>query len=70
MIEHSLLTEVAVSRQLRIPLSVLRKWRAINQGPLFVKVGATVRYRQQDVEAWLERELHRAPCTVNWCDYI
>jgi len=61
--EPSLLTEVAVSRQLRIPLAVLRKWRAINQGPLFVKVGATVRYRQQDVEVWLERELRIR------CDY-
>ena len=63
MISAPLLTEVAVSRQLRIPLAVLRKWRAMNQGPLFVKVGATVRYRQQDVEAWLERELRIR------CDY-
>ena len=61
--EHSLLTEVAVSRQLRIPLTVLRKWRAGNQGPLFVKVGSVVRYRQSDVEAWLERELRIR------CDY-
>jgi len=63
MISAPLLTEVAVSRQLRIPLTVLRKWRAGNQGPLFVKVGSVVRYRQSDVEAWLERELQIR------CDY-
>jgi hypothetical protein len=43
MISAPLLTEVAVSRQLRIPLSI--------------------RYRQEDVEAWLERELQIR------CDY-
>jgi len=52
-----------VSRQLRIPLAVLRKWRIMNQGPLFVKVGSVARYRQSDVEVWLERELQIR------CDY-
>lgn len=28
-------------------------WRAKGQGPRYVKIGRTVRYRRQDVDAWL-----------------
>lgn len=48
-----LLTETDLSRQLRVSLAALRKWRVMKRGPQFVKVGSLVRYRQHDIDAWL-----------------
>ncbi len=50
---QTLLTETDVSRQLRVSLAALRKWRVMNRGPQFVKIGSLVRYRQTDLDAWL-----------------
>jgi predicted DNA-binding transcriptional regulator AlpA len=50
---HTLLTETDVSKQLRVSLAALRKWRVLNRGPQFVKLGPLVRYRQDDVDSWL-----------------
>jgi hypothetical protein len=48
----TLLTEHDVSKQIRVSLGSLRRWRFIRQGPPFLKVGPLVRYRAEDVEAW------------------
>ena len=50
---HTLLTETDVSKQLRVSLAALRKWRVSNRGPQFVKMGPLVRYRQDDIDLWL-----------------
>jgi hypothetical protein len=50
---QTLLTETDVSRQLRVSLAALGKWRVMNRGPQFVKIGPLVRYRQTDLDAWL-----------------
>ncbi len=50
---YVLLTETDVSKQLRVSLAALRKWRVLNRGPQFVKMGPLVRYRQTDIDAWL-----------------
>jgi hypothetical protein len=34
----------------------LRQWRYLGEGPRYLKVGATVRYRVHDVEAWLKAQ--------------
>jgi hypothetical protein len=52
----TLLTEHDVSKQLRVSLGSLRRWRMIRQGPPFFKVGPLVRYRTEDVEAWLSAQ--------------
>ena len=52
----ALLTEHDVSKQLRVSLGSLRRWRMIRQGPPFFKVGPLVRYRAEDVEAWLSAQ--------------
>ncbi len=49
-----LLTETEVAKQLRVSLAALRKWRVLNRGPQFLKVGSLVRYRQADINQWLE----------------
>ena len=48
-----LLTEHDVSKQLHVSLASLRRWRLLRRGPQFIKVGALVRYRPEDVEEWL-----------------
>jgi len=52
----TLLTEHDVSKQLRVSLGSLRRWRMIRQGPPFFKAGPLVRYRAEDVEAWLSAQ--------------
>jgi excisionase family DNA binding protein len=50
---QDLLTEREVARQIKVSLASLRKWRVERRGPQFVKVGALVRYRPEDVERWM-----------------
>ncbi len=52
-IAQTLLTETEVSKQLRVSLAALRKWRVMNRGPQFLKIGSLVRYRQGDIDQWL-----------------
>jgi len=49
----SLLTELDVAKQLHVSLASLRRWRLLRRGPQFIKVGALVRYRPEDLEEWL-----------------
>ena len=48
-----LLTLHEVADLLRVPEATLRYWRHCNTGPDSYKVGRHVRYRRQDVHAWL-----------------
>ena len=36
------------------PPRTLEQWRHIDCGPPYIKLGAAVRYRRSDVDAWLE----------------
>ena len=49
----TLLTEDEVARQLRVSVASLRRWRLERRGPQFIKVGSLVRYRPEEIEAWL-----------------
>jgi predicted DNA-binding transcriptional regulator AlpA len=49
----SLLMEEAVSEKLQVSLACLKRWRLQGEGPKYVKMGPTVRYRPQDIEDWL-----------------
>lgn len=48
-----LLDEKGLARELQVSLAALRRWRIEDRGPKFLKLGPLVRYRPQDVEAWL-----------------
>jgi predicted DNA-binding transcriptional regulator AlpA len=48
------LTEKDVAKQISVSLASLRRWRLVNSGPRFVKVGALVRYRPEDLQHWME----------------
>ena len=49
----NLLMEEEVSKRLNVSVASLRRWRLERRGPHFIKIGSLVRYRQEDLEAWL-----------------
>jgi predicted DNA-binding transcriptional regulator AlpA len=51
---ESLLNEYDVARITGVSLGSIRRWRLLRQGPKFLKLGASVRYRVNDLEAWLD----------------
>jgi predicted DNA-binding transcriptional regulator AlpA len=46
-----LLNEHEVASYLKISVASVRRWRLLRTGPKFLKIGAAVRYRREDVEA-------------------
>lgn len=51
---EALLNEHDVARITGLSVASVRRWRLMNQGPRYLKVGSSVRYRQEDIFAWLE----------------
>ncbi|WP_084143872.1 helix-turn-helix transcriptional regulator [Methylocapsa acidiphila] len=49
----ALLDEKAVAQFLGLTPAALQAWRWKGGGPVFLKVGRCVRYRQEDIDAWL-----------------
>ena len=37
----------------------MRKWRRERKGPPYIKIGRLVRYRQRDLDAFLEKHLQK-----------
>jgi predicted DNA-binding transcriptional regulator AlpA len=50
----TLLNEHDVARITGLSVASVRRWRLFKQGPRFIKIGASVRYRAEDLRAWLE----------------
>lgn len=51
-----LLNEHEVANTCGISVLTLRKWRSLRRGPRFLKIGSLVRYRPQDVAAWIDSQ--------------
>ncbi len=51
---EELLTEHDVARITGLSVASVRRWRLIRQGPRFLKLNSAVRYRTEDLMAWLE----------------
>jgi predicted DNA-binding transcriptional regulator AlpA len=51
---QSLLNEHDVARITGLSVASVRRWRLLRQGPRFLKISASVRYRQEDLKDWLE----------------
>ena len=49
-----LLHEAEAAKILSIKVSTLRRWRWSGDGPLFIKLGAAVRYHPNDIAAFIE----------------
>lgn len=48
--------EDEVAARFRISVKTVQKWRQTNRGPRYVKVGRLVRYRESDIQAWLNEQ--------------
>ncbi|MBN7314511.1 MULTISPECIES: helix-turn-helix domain-containing protein [Mycobacteroides] len=42
-----------LAEHLGVPVRTLAEWRYRGNGPRFAKVGRHIRYRREDVDAWL-----------------
>lgn len=49
-----LLNEHEVADITGLSVASVRRWRLFRQGPKYIKIGAAVRYKPEDVSAWLE----------------
>lgn len=50
---ESLLIERDVARVLQMSLAAIRRWRLLNFGPPFIKLGGSVRYDPRALRDWL-----------------
>jgi predicted DNA-binding transcriptional regulator AlpA len=50
---ETFLNEHDVARITGLSVASVRRWRLLRQGPKYLKIGAAVRYRPEDVNAWL-----------------
>jgi predicted DNA-binding transcriptional regulator AlpA len=51
---ETLLNEHDVARITGLSVASVRRWRLLQQGPKYRKLGAAVRYKPEDVAAWIE----------------
>jgi predicted DNA-binding transcriptional regulator AlpA len=51
---ETLLNEHDVARITGLSVASVRRWRLLREGPKFIKINSAVRYRAEDVRAWLE----------------
>jgi predicted DNA-binding transcriptional regulator AlpA len=49
-----LLNEHQVAKFLQLSVASVRRWRLFRTGPKYLKIGAAVRYRSEDLEMWLD----------------
>jgi predicted DNA-binding transcriptional regulator AlpA len=50
---ETLLNEHDVARITGLSVASVRRWRLLRQGPKYLKIGAAVRYRSEDISTWL-----------------
>ena len=51
---EQLLNERDVARSIGLSVASVRRWRLRNEGPPYVKLSGSVRYRPADFKAWLD----------------
>jgi excisionase family DNA binding protein len=56
-----LLTVQQLAELLKVPVATVYRWRHIGMGPRGIRVGRHVRYRQSDVEAFLDANADPIP---------
>jgi predicted DNA-binding transcriptional regulator AlpA len=50
----TLLNEHDLARITGLSVSSVRRWRLLRLGPKYIKIGAAVRYRPEDIAKWLD----------------
>ena len=56
---RKLLSANELAEYLGVPIATLYRWNYMGTGPRAIKVGRHLRYRERDVEGWLEDEARR-----------
>ena len=56
----TLLTEQEAAARLRVTVKALQAWRGRGGGPPFIKMGRCVRYRLEDLEAFVRAALRQS----------
>ncbi len=51
---ETLLNEHDVARVTGLSVASVRRWRLLRQGPKYLKINSAVRYKAEDISAWLE----------------
>ena len=54
--DKELLTTVAAARYLGYQPFTVKKWRYAKRGPVYLKLGESVRYHRADLDDWLSRQ--------------
>ncbi len=49
-----LLNDHEVAARVGVSVATVRRWRQLGTGPLYMKIGALVRYRPRDIQEWLD----------------
>jgi len=51
------LREQESAKELGVAVQTLRNWRHLRKGPPYVKMGRAIRYRREDLVAFIERHM-------------
>ncbi|MDH5796653.1 MAG: helix-turn-helix domain-containing protein [Anaplasmataceae bacterium] len=65
MQKQTYLSEHELAEKWGISHRTLQRWRWLNQGPNYLKIGGHVRYRPEDVEAFEKKRLFQAEDNSN-----
>jgi excisionase family DNA binding protein len=57
--QQPFLDTTEAARYLGLQPTTLEAWRCRGEGPSFVKLGRAVRYRQADLDAWIESRVRQ-----------
>ena len=55
--DYNVLTTVEAAQYVRLGKPTLERFRLTGGGPIFCKLGGSVRYRRTDLDTWLESRL-------------
>ncbi|MBN0039477.1 helix-turn-helix domain-containing protein [Cellulosimicrobium cellulans] len=55
------MTPAEVAGQLGVPVKTIYVWRTRGKGPRGIRVGKHLRYRQSDIDAWLDSQADDLP---------
>jgi predicted DNA-binding transcriptional regulator AlpA len=53
---ENLLNEFDVARITGLSVASVRRWRLFGKGPQYLKIGAAVRYRAEDLQHWINAQ--------------
>ena len=54
----ALLAEGEIARQIGVSLHTIRRWRHERKGPAYLRMGRTIRYRQEDIDEFIARSVN------------